>query len=168
MSEQTEDKRLVPWTDTKVTIHTQKGHIEVTGLVHELVPGLAVTSNTFGQFDVTHTLSGKLITRGFERMWNAAAALASYGLCADWTQDADGLSAELQRTKDEPCGHPEFKTTTLGMTRQMTKGELVQSLRSHVPFMDEFPWESGDAIPRHQCSDTLAVLLDRLPPSTAP
>ena len=90
-----DENGIVPWCEITVTISTSSGDREVQGLVHPLVAGLAVTSQHLGLFDVTHLASGKLIAKGYQRMWGAVLVAAEYALCADWTRDATALAAEF-------------------------------------------------------------------------
>ena len=154
-----DENGIVPWCEITVTISTSSGDREVQGLVHPLVAGLAVTSQHLGLFDVTHLASGKLIAKGYQRMWGAVLVAAEYALCADWTRDATALAAELERTKDEPCGNPAAKSISLGVERQMTKGELVSMLRGDIPSLDEFPWE--DESPMSQSYKLLKILEEK-------
>lgn len=157
MIDDLDENGVAPWSEAKITINTAGGDRIVTGLVHPLVPGLAITSRWFGLFDVTHIASGKTIAKGYARMHSACLVAAEFALCADWRQDAEGISDELGKTKDEPAGHPNAKSVTGGVESPMTKGSIVEMLRGSIPKLDEFPWEGPDN-PNAYCYGVLKVL----------
>lgn len=154
MTETTTDVPL--WEDKNIEIHTKGGRETVKGLVNELCPGLAVTMNVFGIFDITHVASGLTVTKGYERMWNAALGIVQLSFCADWTKDVKDILAALT---DEPCGISvdHCSITSQGVTRPMTKKEMVDSIRRQQ-MMDEFPWEGEDA-PTYAAQELLEELV---------
>jgi hypothetical protein len=144
-----------------VAIHVKKGDGAETrptrALVHPGAPGLAVTMNNFGIFDVTHTASGMAVVKGYERMGSAALALAHLSRLADWTiADGKAIAQQIKDHADEPCGVEGCTVASLNETRPMTKMELFQSIRSPI-LRNELPWESPD-------DDPWAVAIDILSP----
>jgi hypothetical protein len=157
MSTATDDAKVEMWDTTEVTLATKKGEVKERGLVHPRAPGLAVTMLHFGTFDVTHLASGKIVAKGFERIGNACAYLAALACCADWTQDAAGLAAQIEAHGAEPANVPRWTVTEGGETRPQTKREVLRSARSH-DFYDEFPWESEEDDPMEHAGATLKTL----------
>lgn len=131
----------IPLFDTtEVVISTPGGTRTVTGLIHPWIPGLAVTSNHFGVFDVSHLATGGTVVRGYARMWNAARCMTSLSrVCEDWTLDKDGLKAYLLDRGDEPAP----SAPVIASEWHPTRKQLLDLLRNHIA-QDEFPWEGPD------------------------
>jgi hypothetical protein len=141
MSETASEVEIPRWVPTRVTIDTAEGEMEVPGIVHPWVKGLAVVSHQFGYFNVTHLRSGMKMSGLYERAGNACLTAASWAACVDCTGDAASIRAQLN---DDPVPFPDATVTTGGQKRRQTKREWAQF--SHTVPGDEFPWE-GDENP---------------------
>lgn len=145
------------WEPGEVEVSCKGGPKMVPSLTHPRAPGLAVTMNHFGYFDVTHLASGMKMGGPFERSGNAALLLVQWAACADCTKPTgQEIAAQMD---DTPVPFPRNTTTRLGETRPMSKREWMQSARSWLG-ADEFPWEGAD----NPHDYTLEVLATMPPP----
>lgn len=129
------------------------GEIEVTrvsgeratvkAVSHESIPGLCVTSCTvFGEFEITHCISGASICGGFERMWQACLFMAELQMKAveygfNWNLEKDKLIAQ-----------PGFKSS--GVRSDLGDAALHNK-------MGQFPWE--DQHPADRAEDMIDELV---------
>lgn len=153
---ETETEGVELWEQTEITAATESGDRKIPGCIHPRIPGLAVTMNNFGVFDVTHILSGKLIAAGFERVVSAQYACVQFAFATDWRLDANGIADDMKARGSEPCGIPGATITGGETTRPMTKKEIIETVRCNC-WGDEFPWE-GDEYPGQKAKKLLALL----------
>ena len=145
-NEKTDDRHGL--SEITVEIRTEGGTRAIPGLTHKACPGLAVTMNPFGVFQVTHINTGRKLCNNYERAASALLAMSRWALIAhmkgkSWFALSQSGAADLiSETADEEVPFDGCITISKGVTRKMTVGEWFQHQR--IPIFDEFPWEETD------------------------
>jgi hypothetical protein len=130
----------------------------VPGLTHKATPGLAVTMNPFGVFQVTHIKTGRKLCNNYERAANALLVMSQWALVADmkgksWEAlNQSGCADLITEASADEVPFDGCTSTSQGVTRKMTVGEWFQHQR--MPLFDEFPWEEMGSMasrPRSGC-----------------
>jgi hypothetical protein len=152
------------WTQVQVEIQTKEGPRQVPGLAISLCPGLAVTMQSFGRFDVTHIGTGKKLAptgaAGWQRAYNAMLRVAELSLIADWSGDPLAVFESIKARYEDTVPFPGTRVTTRGVEREMTIKEWWQSCSIDMPKVDEFPWEGADS-PAYAVEAVLDLLASR-------
>lgn len=140
----------------QITVKTDKGSIEVPGLIHPNCPGLAVTMCGFGVFEVTHINSGESMTGRHERMGSALLLLSEFHKIAkaysfDWSElSKDQAIEKINELGDQPVPFEGSTSTSNGITEPMKIIEWMRTIRmySFESFFGEFPWEEYHPLDR--------------------